>query len=83
MSASDILYMSRWSGTVKFNNMDTEMYTRNDSRTFSINFSYKFGNSKSNYQRKNSGASDELDRIGGGGGIDGRAAAGSRVGVFG
>lgn len=71
LSASDVLYMSRWSGTVKFNNMDTEMYTRNDSRTFSINFSYKFGNSKSQYQRKNSGASDELDRIGGGGGQSG------------
>ncbi len=71
LSASDILYMSRWSGAVKFNNMDTEMYTRNDTRTFSINFSYKFGNSKSQYQRKNSGASDELDRIGGGGGNNG------------
>lgn len=67
LSASDVLYMSRWSGTVKFNNMDTEMGSRNDTRTISINFSYKFGSSKSQYQRKQGGAGDELDRIGGGG----------------
>ena len=71
LSASDMLYMSRWSGSIQFDNMDIQMYTRGDSRTVSINFSYKFGDSKSQYQRKTSGASDELDRIGGGGGQNG------------
>lgn len=71
LSASDMLYMSRWSGNIQFDNMDIIMRTRGDSRTVSINFSYKFGDSKSQYQRKTSGASDELDRIGGGGGNTG------------
>jgi iron complex outermembrane receptor protein len=68
LSASDMLYKQRWSGSIQFDNMDIQMWTRGDSRTVSINFSYKFGDSKSQYQRKTSGASDELDRIGGGGG---------------
>ena len=67
IAGSDMLYKSRWGGNIDFANMDILMKTRGDSRTFSINFSYKFGNSKSQYQRKQSGASDELDRIGGGG----------------
>lgn len=68
LSASDMLYKQRWSGQIQFDNMDLQMFTRGDSRTISINFSYKFGNSKSQYQRRQSGASEELDRIGGGGG---------------
>lgn len=71
ITGSDLLYKRRWSGDINFDNMDVQMKTRGDSRTFAINFSYKFGSSKSQYQRKQSGADDELNRIGGGGASQG------------
>lgn len=62
-SYSDIFWMNRFRGSVVYQNMDIAMDTRYMSRVFAINFSWKFGNSKAQSQRKESGASDEMDRV--------------------
>lgn len=63
VSVADILWKSRFRGSVLYENMDIQMNAWNDSRVYGISFSYKFGNSKAQYERKEGGASDELDRI--------------------
>lgn len=67
VSLSDIFWMSRFRGDVQYQNMDLHIDTRNMSRVFSVNFSWKFGNSKAQAREKQSGASDEMDRVKGGG----------------
>ena len=63
LSVSDIFWTSRWRSSVQFQNMDIAMKASNTSRMLNVSFTYKFGNSKAQYQKKESGASDELDRI--------------------
>lgn len=63
LSFSDIFWKSRWRSSVQYQNMDISMQAYNSSRMMNLTFTYKFGNSKAQYQKKESGASDELDRI--------------------
>lgn len=63
VSFADIFWTSRWRSSVQYQNMDISMQAYNNSRAMTVSFTYKFGNSKSQYQKKESGASDELDRI--------------------
>ncbi|MFZ5552581.1 MAG: TonB-dependent receptor domain-containing protein [Bacteroidota bacterium] len=63
VSFNDIFWTSRWRSAVEFQNMDIKMHAYNSSRMMNVSFTYKFGNSKAQYQRKESGASDELDRV--------------------
>lgn len=63
VSASDLMWKSRFRGSVVYENMDIQMNAWNDSRVYTVSFSYKFGNSKAQYQRKEGGANDEIDRI--------------------
>lgn len=63
LSFSDIFWTSRWRSVVQFQNMDMNLKNSNNGREVYLNFTYKFGNSKTQYQKKESGASDELNRI--------------------
>lgn len=65
-SFTDMFWMNRFRGAVQYQNMDLYIDTRNMSRMFGVNFSWKFGNSKAQMTRKESGASDEIDRLKGG-----------------
>jgi iron complex outermembrane recepter protein len=60
----DIFWSQNFSGYAKYSDVDVEIFNRRDSRQFNLTFTYRFG--KTNIapaRRKNSGASDEQNRV--------------------
>jgi iron complex outermembrane recepter protein len=65
----DILWTQRFSGYVKYSDIDVTINNRRDSRQFNMSFTYRFG--KKNIapaRRKTGGADDEQSRVKSGGG---------------
>ena len=66
LSVRDFLYLQKFSGIIKYSNIDASLKQRNESRVANINFSYRFAKGKMNGtpKRRASSASDEQNRIG-------------------
>ncbi len=61
---NDIFNTQRWEQTALTSNLNLHTYRKWESRSISINFSYRFGNSKIKSARdRETGATDELGRI--------------------
>jgi hypothetical protein len=64
----DIFNSQNFSGNINYQDIDVNMKSVRDSRTFSLTFSYRFGKPIKNHQhRKTGGASDEESRVKSGG----------------
>ncbi|WP_207496833.1 TonB-dependent receptor [Aridibaculum aurantiacum] len=64
----DIFYTQIFSGYARYSDVDVDLSSRRDSRQVSLGFTYRFG--KTNFapaKRKSGGASDEQNRVKGGG----------------
>ncbi len=67
-SVRDVLYTQRIKGESRFSNIDAQFQQVRDSRVATISFTYRFSKGKVNGQkRKTGGASEEQNRVGGGG----------------
>jgi hypothetical protein len=67
LSVRDPLYIQRFRGYSRFDNVDFTINSRNDTRQVSLAFTYRFGQNQNNIpQRKRTSASqDEQNRVGG------------------
>jgi iron complex outermembrane receptor protein len=61
----DIFASTKFNGSSKYGNVDAKFQDINDSRAFSLSFTYRFSKGKinANGSRKNGGASDEQNRV--------------------
>jgi iron complex outermembrane receptor protein len=68
LNVRDIFFGGIFNGYSKYSNVDAQFRNVNDSRTVSLNFTYRFTKGKSNAagQRKRGGADDEQNRVKGG-----------------
>ncbi len=67
-SVRDVLYTQRIKGESRFSNIDAQFQQVRDSRVATISFTYRFSKGKVNGQkRRTGGASEEQNRVGGGG----------------
>lgn len=64
----DVLYSQQFRASSKYGTVDAAFQERRDSRVFNIGFTYRFskGKLKAQQSRRNSGASEEAGRVGGG-----------------
>lgn len=63
-SANDIFYKNSTISTVKYQNINTRYYYRDDSRNFRLTFSYSFGNEKSSGKAdRDIGSKEENNRL--------------------
>ncbi|MEO7961278.1 MAG: outer membrane beta-barrel protein, partial [Ginsengibacter sp.] len=64
LSIRDIFQSQQFKGNVVYEDIDVHLRNTRDSRTVSLNFSYRFGKPiKNQRQRKTGGASDEQNRV--------------------
>jgi hypothetical protein len=66
LSIRDPFYIQKFKGYTKFDNIDFDINSRNDTRQVSLAFTYRFGKNQNNIpQRKRTSASqDEQNRVG-------------------
>ena len=64
----DILYTQKFSGYVKYSDVDVRVSSSRDSRQFNVSFVYRFGKTNIAPERRRSGgADDEQSRVKSGG----------------
>jgi outer membrane receptor protein involved in Fe transport len=63
LSASDLFYESGWDGVSIFDGLESSGSGRYDSRRFSINLSYQFGNDNVKSRKRKVGLEDEEGRV--------------------
>ncbi|MEO5781632.1 MAG: TonB-dependent receptor [Ginsengibacter sp.] len=65
LSISDIFYTQNFSGSVKYQDIDVKIHSRQDSRRASLTFTYRFGKPIKNQppRRRTGGTTDEENRI--------------------
>lgn len=62
-SANDIFYQNGTVSTVKYQNIDTQYFYRDDSRNFRLTFSYSFGSNSNPTQSHDIGSKEENERL--------------------
>ncbi|MEO6916145.1 MAG: TonB-dependent receptor [Chitinophagaceae bacterium] len=67
LNTRDIFYTQRFRAVSKYGNVDAAFQERQDSRTVTLGFTYRFSKGKENNapKRRSSGSSDEQNRVGG------------------
>ncbi len=69
LSVRDIFYTQKVTGKVLYSDIDVDLSNVRDTRQVSIGFTYRFGKTNiAQARQRKSGASDEQNRVGGGGG---------------
>jgi iron complex outermembrane receptor protein len=63
LAVKDIFYTYRNNGINRIENLNSEFFNRGDTRVFSIDLTYKFGNQKLKARKRDRGNNDELKRI--------------------
>ncbi len=63
LAVRDIFYTYRNNGINRIENLNAEFFNRGDTRVFSIDLTYKFGNQKLKARKPDRGNNDELKRI--------------------
>jgi iron complex outermembrane receptor protein len=68
LNLRDVLYSQRFRASTKYGTVDAGFNEKRDTRILNIGFTYRFSKGKlnANQKRRNSGASDEQNRVGGG-----------------
>ncbi|WP_199138317.1 outer membrane beta-barrel family protein [Pedobacter sp. ASV12] len=62
LSANDIFFSSIQKGIADYGNYQSDYASRYDSRSFKLSFNYRFGNSKVEVRKRNSGSAEEQGR---------------------
>ncbi|MEE1945698.1 outer membrane beta-barrel family protein [Pedobacter sp. KR3-3] len=62
LSANDIFFSSIQKGVANYGNYQSDYSSRYDSRSFRLSFNYRFGNSKVEVRKRNSGSAEEQGR---------------------
>lgn len=69
LSMRDIFYTQKVTGSVMYSDIDVNLANVRDTRQVSLGFTYRFGKTNiAQARQRKSGASDEQNRVGGGGG---------------
>ncbi len=63
LSFADVTYQSWWSGTSVFNGLRSTGYGKNDSRAFTVNINYNFGNQEVKSRQRSTGSEAEAGRV--------------------